>query len=88
MAQVTALMAWEGDVETPPHEQVRGVESREMKVTSAELQVLLCCFPPVTGFKDINLRPAVSDLAAGFPLAGVSSAAHSGDTAQGHLLPL
>lgn len=76
----------EGDVETPPHEQVRGVESCERRDSTAELQVVLVS--PVTGFKDIKLRPSVSDLAAGFPLADVSTAAHSGDTVQVHLLAL
>lgn len=40
------------------------------------------------GLKGSKLRPSVPDLAAGFPLAGVGSTAHSGDTAQVHLLAL
>lgn len=81
-------MTGEGDVETPPHERVGGMESCEMRESTAELQIVLCSFPPVTRLKDIKLRPSVSDLAAGFPLPGVGSAAHSGDTAQVHLLAL
>lgn len=71
-AQVIALMTGEGDVETPPHERVGGVESCEMRESTAELQVVLCWFPPVTRLKDIVLRPSVSDLAAGFPLPGMA----------------
>lgn len=80
MAQVTAGMAGEGDVETPPCEKVQGVESCEMRVHTAELKIVLCWFPPVMGLRGIVLRPSVSDRAAGFPL--------SGDTAQVHLLAL
>lgn len=43
---------------------------------------------PCPGAQHVKLRPSVSDLAAGFPLAGVGSAAHPGDAAQVHLLAL
>lgn len=39
-----------------------------MRDSTAELQLMLCWFAPVTGLKGIKLRPLASDLAAGFSL--------------------
>lgn len=42
------------------------VQSRETRDSAAELEIVLCWFPPVAGLKGIQLRPPVSDLVAGF----------------------
>lgn len=55
-------------MEAAPREEVGGTESREMRDSTAELQLMLCRFAPVTGLKGIKLRPLASDLAPGFSL--------------------